>query len=121
MFVNLTRTELLHYVSKIGNRFCCYAGGTGKLAVAIVNTAKTSDKPKQDSGEQTGCPEMRVVYMLLKNMTDEQYAETLVTKGGNTATGNFGNSIVCPAYEDVATISELKKKWLLRKKEFGII
>jgi hypothetical protein len=73
----MTREQAIEAVKRIGVKFCVYSSGPEWAATCDCKYGVESDRSARESyycGEQTGCPEMRSLQILLMDMTDEEYA-----------------------------------------------
>ncbi len=78
------RDELLATLERMGERCCLYTWGGGKwLEVRCdckYGAAKFGDHKML--GEETGCPELRMLHAIIEAMSDEQYMEWVDKAGG---------------------------------------
>jgi hypothetical protein len=62
----IERKELIENIEKIRENLCSYFGSSCDCKYGANNKS-----------EQTGCPELRMVLELLKNMNDEEFFKLL--------------------------------------------
>ncbi len=73
-FFGTDRSEVILAIARLGDKSCCYAGGSWLDRRCDCKYGGPSRSPNT---ENTGCPELRNAYQLLMNMTDEEYVEIL--------------------------------------------
>jgi hypothetical protein len=64
-------------VEMLGVRACSYSSGSEWAITCDCKYGAESDRYESEpiyAGEQTGCPEMRSLYVLLRDMTDDELA-----------------------------------------------
>lgn len=70
------REKMKAAVQRLGERACLYAGKPWPDRTCDCKYGVESDTVATErvyAGEQSGCPELRDVFSLLKAMTDEEY------------------------------------------------
>jgi hypothetical protein len=70
------RERMLESVEHLGVRACSYSVGPDWALLCDCKYGIESDVSPREPiycGEQTGCPELRDVYSILKAMTDEEF------------------------------------------------
>lgn len=71
------RERMMRAVERLGIRACSYSIDTWAVP-CDCKTGIESDKSPHERyycGEQTGCPELRTLHLLLSDMTDAEYDE----------------------------------------------
>ena len=83
----IERQELIENVERLRKNLCCYSTPDRcdcKYGVAEKHIFENS------MTEQTGCPELRCVLLVLQNMTDEDYSKCLE---GNISIKKLGEAL----------------------------
>lgn len=73
MFIK-NRAELVYNLEALRKRLCCYSPGISFCDCKYGATGQ---------GEKTGCPELRSVIVLLKNMTGTEFQKIIKREKGH--------------------------------------
>lgn len=103
----LNREDIRQSIAKLGDQRCCYSGGAW---IKRRCDCKYGGPNSSVGSEQTGCPELRDVYLLLANLSDEEYDAIMkrTSPGGTASNLNDPQQIVSRYYDfesDTCTLS----------------
>lgn len=75
------RQDMLEVIQRIGQKTCGYYDPTKSWPANTCDCKYGANGGP--TGEKTGCPELRIIYAILKALSDEEWVELVHKAGGS--------------------------------------